>query len=353
MIAKSIAMGLALMLVACSRDDPPSPATQTLPTPAAAETKPEATAQKPVAPAPVVQYFEKADVIAEPYRPDLTVGYCLPVTADTQFKKYNATNKQSSARGAGLSPFGVLNNYFNNVGLDRVDETSGRIRVIRLPTHGKMTRHDSTNDASYIPDADYLGDDRLVLAAEVGGKTYEVRYYLHTIENYYGAQFQEPCRQSTWKIGPGPPNKFEPPAIKGDADAFHLGACRFVYTNDSAGEAIQNGLSAALAVMARQQALLREWNDDLWKVRVITPPQHGTLESDTTLEASYVYWAKPGFTGLDRIIFEVSLGAENYQVEQLVLVNSFDPDFLQNVPSAAQSCEALRLPGIPDIERED
>jgi hypothetical protein len=81
-------------------------------------------------------------------------------------------------------------------------------------------------------------------------------------------------------------------------------------------------------------------------------PQHGTLETDTTLEASYFYSPEPGFSGLDRITFEVSLGPERYQVDQLVLVNSFDPGFEQHVPPDLQDCPSLTVPGIPRVEED-
>ena len=277
-------------------------------------------------------YFDSIDSEAASFHPDLVVGFCLPVQGHTQSSR--------PGRGEGLSPFTALNNFLASSGKQRVDIDSGTIKVLRLPAHGRVGRGAPAEGMDYKPASNYLGADRLVLGAEIGGQRFELRYYLQVIENFDVRRFTEYCPRSAWRI--------DAPVVRGvttRSDAA-LATCSFVFTKSASSEPVRIGISAPLAVMALFQAHGHPWNDQLWAVTVTKPPANGRLVLDAGLEASYLFTPNNGFVGLERIGFDVSQGERRFSVEQTLQVDALDPEYEVRVPPELRECPPFNLPGL-------
>ena len=80
--------------------------------------------------------------------------------------------------------------------------------VVEQPKHGKVVL--GTNSANlelmqYIPDAGYVGSDRIVYSVSVEGKTVKLIYFVHVTKRHLDdVPVTDFCKANTWKISSSP-----------------------------------------------------------------------------------------------------------------------------------------------------
>jgi hypothetical protein len=131
------------------------------------------------------------------------MGVCFPV-------QYLAPGEQPGPGEGGCSPNQWASTYF--FAYERRETTSPpltSVEIIAQPKHGKVVfGRNSPGDEllQYIPNAGYVGQDRVIYRVSVEGLPVKLIYFIHvTKKNLEDSDTSLFCRANTWKISDSSP----------------------------------------------------------------------------------------------------------------------------------------------------
>jgi hypothetical protein len=121
---------------------------------------------------------------------------------------YNSSSQQYVASGVGLAPEFSATGYFTLYEKLSINEPpSNNIELVQQPKHGKLVYskyEDGSLKRGYIPDLNYVGDDKLIFQANVDGKIVKLVYILKVTKVVTGGQITDEvfCKKTgtQWKI---------------------------------------------------------------------------------------------------------------------------------------------------------